>query len=443
VKRLRLCAPKHPVELTIDGDGIVAERGEPVAVTLVASGLWNISRSAKFHRPRGPACFRGACEGCLVRINGKPNQRSCLVPAIEGMVVETQNTWGNRSFDLLGTTDLVFPTGFDHHLFMAGVPLVQQAMETFARSVVGIGELPDTTLLDDEEATPHTKRVDTLIVGGGVSGIGVARRLAPHARTQLVDARARLGGYRELPHQRADLFALLPGFDPAISPQKSLANVEVRTGTWCLAVYREKEGFRALLVSEQNNNQSAVWVIAKTVVFATGTYDVTPLFVGNDVPGVIGERALITLLSHGVQPGKDPLYVVPEATNERLALARELGSELVVGKIERVSGRTGVRKIQVRQENKSVHYTSDALIFGATRTGVYELAEQAGAHAEFKDDGFFVKADVNGNAAPGVWALGSVTGKQEPSTSRDDKAQAVAASILHMLSSGELGRSAW
>ena len=87
------------VTLEFDGEEVVAERGEPVAVALVASGRWALARSAKFHRPRGPSCLRAACDGCLARVDGEPNVMTCRVPAAEGTRVETQNVVGSADTD--------------------------------------------------------------------------------------------------------------------------------------------------------------------------------------------------------------------------------------------------------------------------------------------------------------------------------------------------------
>ena len=34
--------------------------------------------------------MRGACDGCLARVNGSPNVMTCLVPATEGAAVVSQ-----------------------------------------------------------------------------------------------------------------------------------------------------------------------------------------------------------------------------------------------------------------------------------------------------------------------------------------------------------------
>src|SRR5688572_25981401 len=139
----RLNEPQEPVKITHDGDGVVAERGEPLVLSLLVAGGYALSRSPKLHRPRGPSCLRGACEGCLVRVNGVPNVMACQHRVQGGERVETQNVLGSRELDLLGATDYLFPRGIDHHRLFAGVRGVSSLVQAFARRVSGLGRLPD------------------------------------------------------------------------------------------------------------------------------------------------------------------------------------------------------------------------------------------------------------------------------------------------------------
>src|ERR1700722_614425 len=130
------------VTVTRDGEPIEAEEGEPLAASLLAASKISFARSPKFHRPRGPACMRAACDGCLARVDDVPNVMTCLHPAREGTRVQVQNTLGSREVDLLRVTDWFFPEGIDHHHLFAGVPGVQSVMQAFARRVAGLGQLP-------------------------------------------------------------------------------------------------------------------------------------------------------------------------------------------------------------------------------------------------------------------------------------------------------------
>ena len=111
----------------------------------------NLARSPKFHRPRGPSCLRGGCDGCVLRVDGVPNVLTCLEPVRDGARVESQNSALTRRFDPLRGADFTFPNGFNHHDFLAGIPIAEDLLAAFARKVAGLGHLSlgniDTTLL--------------------------------------------------------------------------------------------------------------------------------------------------------------------------------------------------------------------------------------------------------------------------------------------------------
>src|ERR1700690_3632537 len=138
----RVHPPRDPVALQLDGEDIVADRGEPVAIALIAAGHLALARSPKFHRPRGPSCMRAACDGCLARVDETPNVMTCMVAAAEGTAVVSQNRLGPREVDLLRMTDWFFPDGMNHHELFASVPGVQSVMQAFARRVAGLGRMP-------------------------------------------------------------------------------------------------------------------------------------------------------------------------------------------------------------------------------------------------------------------------------------------------------------
>src|SRR6202043_1660497 len=71
----------NPITFEHDGRTLSAFEGEPLAIALLANGVGTLARSVKFHRPRGPSCLRGACDGCLTRVNGVPNVMACRAAA--------------------------------------------------------------------------------------------------------------------------------------------------------------------------------------------------------------------------------------------------------------------------------------------------------------------------------------------------------------------------
>src|ERR1700729_434860 len=80
----RLRPPGDPVSIRFDGTPVGAARGEPVAAALIAAGHLSLARSPKFHRPRGPSCFRAACDGCLARVDGVANEMTGRIPLTDG-----------------------------------------------------------------------------------------------------------------------------------------------------------------------------------------------------------------------------------------------------------------------------------------------------------------------------------------------------------------------
>src|SRR5262245_64675275 len=118
----RLNEVPHGERLTLqfEGEDVTACAGESVAVALFASGERVLSRSVKYHRPRGFFCLAGHCGACLARIDGCPNVKACRTSVREGMVVERQNAFPSGGFDVLAAADFLFARGMDHHHLMTG-----------------------------------------------------------------------------------------------------------------------------------------------------------------------------------------------------------------------------------------------------------------------------------------------------------------------------------
>lgn len=76
------------INLTIDGAPLTATAGQSVGAALIDAGIrsWRTTRHGG--RPRGLFCGIGICFDCLLTIDGRPNQRACLVTARDGMTLE-------------------------------------------------------------------------------------------------------------------------------------------------------------------------------------------------------------------------------------------------------------------------------------------------------------------------------------------------------------------
>lgn len=88
--------PGRTVEITVDGEKLLAKEGEKILSALLAHGIMVNRYTVKRNEPRGLFCGIGQCTDCAMVVNGKPNVRTCVTPVKEGMVVETQYGLGKR-----------------------------------------------------------------------------------------------------------------------------------------------------------------------------------------------------------------------------------------------------------------------------------------------------------------------------------------------------------
>lgn len=82
------------VSIVVDGVPIEASAGEPVAVAMLSHGIRRFHTMPESGSPRGYFCGVGRCTDCLMVVDGELNVRTCVTPAREGMIVETQHGLG-------------------------------------------------------------------------------------------------------------------------------------------------------------------------------------------------------------------------------------------------------------------------------------------------------------------------------------------------------------
>jgi sarcosine oxidase subunit alpha len=411
----RLVSLHRPVRFRFDDETIEGEEGEPIAFALLASDHIAISRSPKLHRPHGPSCLRGGCDGCVARVNGEPNVMTCLVPCKGGEMVVTQNVLGTRRLDLMQATDWFFPQGIDHHHFMAGLPAASFVVQKMARHLAGVGRLPDEIR---NSGTAQHEEVDVLVVGGGLAGLTVARELESEQslRVLLVDDAVVVGG---------SLRALG-------APIPDLTRTKVYDRTTALGIY-ERE---ALLAREDR----AIVVGLRALVLATGAHDGVLAFPGNDLPGVMSARAGALLARSGIAIGRRVAILGdgPYAQSF-LHCTRGQVETVVLPANARIAaeGTLRIHAVTVRAsgKNKGERHEVDALLLETRGAPSFELAEQAGARVAFdpRRRGYLPMIDERGRASASMWCAGELAGTGPDLARVQEQAIAVARDVLASL----------
>lgn len=82
-------------EFSFDGRPVPFRPGQTVGAALVADGRLSWRSTRRHSAPRGIFCGIGVCFDCLVTVDGRPNERACLVPATDGLRVSTQEGTGH------------------------------------------------------------------------------------------------------------------------------------------------------------------------------------------------------------------------------------------------------------------------------------------------------------------------------------------------------------
>ncbi len=414
-----VAAPTESV--SFEGKGYSARAGEPLGVTLLAHGIYVLSRSPKYHRPRGLFCGRGSCGNCLAQVDGRANVRLCTAPASVGHAAEivTQNVLGTAKHDVLHGIDWLFKGGLDHHHMMTRSLALNRLAVRMARKLAGLGELPREVRVEGQP--PERRAVDVVVVGAGPAGRAAAE--ATRARgldTVLADA--------------------LPGAG------------ELWSSAPVLGLYDDRE----LLVVRGDK----LWRLeARAIVLATGTYDPPPPWEGNDLPGVFARRAAELILEHGVLPGRRLVVGLhaPDADGAAelraaaLALVAKLaaaGATIVAavgglapsGVASRAASPVALlgtnRLTGVRLADGS-ELDCDGFVHCAPGAPAFELARQMGLETRFVvGRGFVPAAEDDGRTARrGLYLAGEVTGRsRREAAEHGERVGAAVASELSSLS---------
>lgn len=352
----------RPVVISYDGTALPAVEGESIAAALAAGGIKALRHTRDGQR-RGLYCGMGACQECLVTVDGQASQRACMTKVRDGQVV--------RSLMPLGTAD---------------DPLT-----------------PLTPAPHDE---PTREAVDVLVVGAGPAGLSAAlaaRRAG--ASVTVLDERLQPGGqfYKPLAPSHRSLAATDKQFARGLelTEQVGAAGVDVRQDAQVWAALSQNE------VGAIVEGRAAVFT-CRQLIIAPGAYERPTPFPGWTLPGVMTTGAAQTLArAYRVSPGQRVVIAGNGPLNLQLAAELLAGGACVVAVLESAP-RPGFRRW--RELLQAARTAPDLLADGAKYLAVLRRHGMSvcWGHAVVAADGDdslrtvrSARLDRNGRAVPG------------------------------------------
>lgn len=315
----------HTIPFSFEGKTFFGLAGDTIASALAAQGQWVLSRSFKYHRPRGLVSAAGLEANAMVQVGAEPNVHADKRAVEAGMSVSAVNTFGGLARDRgswLGKFSRFMPVGFYYRTFFT--PRVAwKFWEPVIRALAGLGKV--------DLKAPHSYYdkaylfADVAVLGGGAAGMAAALAAAETgAEVILVDDAPSLGG--ALCYARFDADGIR-----AASELRVLAERIKAAGITVLGHAAVQGLFADNWLSVTQGNR-LYKLRAASVVVATGACEQPAVFRNNDLPGImLGSAAQRLMRLWAVKPGTRAVVLAANADAYGVALdLLDAGTEVVV-----------------------------------------------------------------------------------------------------------------
>ena len=169
--------------------------GDTVASALAANKVRVLSRSFKYHRPRGILTMSGQDGNTLVQVGDEPNVRADTRRIEDGMKVAPQNVLGSLDNDygqVIGLFSRFLPVGFYYKAFYKPKG-VWRYWEKLIRRIAGLGKVDIHSRQDYTDK--QYRFADVAVIGAGPAGLNAALQAATAgAEVLLIDENPLPGG---------------------------------------------------------------------------------------------------------------------------------------------------------------------------------------------------------------------------------------------------------
>lgn len=318
---------ESPISFSFEGTAYQALKGDTIASALLANNQWLMSRSFKYHRPRGPLTMAGQDANTLVQLPSEPNVLADRYLLDNGLEVTGQNYNGSLEKDKdarLGYAGRFMPVGFYYRAFYKPMG-VWDKWEPTIRKKAGLG-IADLTF----QPTYHDKAYlfhDVVVIGAGPAGLSAALKAANGgASVLLVDENPILGGaltyHRfDVEGKQADEWRL-----KLVAEVEAHDKIQVLLNATCNGWFSDNY----LPIIQGNRMYKAR---AKQCIVASGAFEQHVVFRHNDLPGVVMSSAALRMMKwYGIKPGVQA--VILTGNNDGYLAALELaGQGVIIGAV--------------------------------------------------------------------------------------------------------------
>ena len=305
----------QPVEFSFEGRRHAGYRGDTIASALMADGEMMLSRSFKYHRPRGVLTACGQDANTLVQIGDQTNVLADRRDIEPGMVVTAQNVFGGLDGDYgawLGYLARFMPVGFYYKAFYKPYS-PWRLWEKLFRRLTGLG------VVNREAGHGYYDKqylfADVAVIGGGPAGMAAALQAAKSgAEVVLIEENKTLGGALNYARFDADPAPAARRRADLIARIAKTGNIRTLGDALCNGWFTDN-----WLPVIQGNRMFKLR--ARAVIVATGSYEQPMVFRNNDLPGVmLGSAAQRMIRLYGVAPGKRAVVVAANGDGYGVAL---------------------------------------------------------------------------------------------------------------------------
>ena len=304
------------VNFSFEGKRYRGFAGDTIASALAANGVRVLSRSFKYHRPRGILTMAGQDANTLVQLPHEPNVLADRRSISEGLEVLGQNYVGSLEKDrgaALGLLGRFLPVGFYYRAMYKPGRIWEWFWEPIVRKSTGLGKVR----LDSPHHYHDKAYVfcDVAVIGGGPAGMAAAIEAArAGAKVMLIEENPALGGaltYARFDAEGARAAAVRAELIAAVEAQP---NIEVMTDAVC-------NGWFADNYLPVIRGRRLYKLRAKEMVLAAGCIEQPGQFRNNDLPGVmLGSAAQRLIRLYGVRPGDRAVVMAGNAHGYLVAL---------------------------------------------------------------------------------------------------------------------------